>query len=68
MLAELKQIAVKSSAGTQELESPAARFFFAVHHHGGMAVFWRKWDQAVNRQLRDLPTCFVGKEILWGTL
>jgi hypothetical protein len=27
MLAELKQIAVKSSAGTQELESPAARVF-----------------------------------------
>jgi len=38
MLAELKQIAVKSSAGTQELESPAARVVFAVHHHGGMAA------------------------------
>jgi hypothetical protein len=38
MLAELEQIAVKSSAGTQELESPAARVFFAVHHHGGMVA------------------------------
>jgi hypothetical protein len=38
MLAELEQIAVKSSAGTQELESPAARVFFVVHHHGGMAA------------------------------
>jgi hypothetical protein len=38
MPAEPKQIAIKSSAGTQVLESLAARVFFAVHHHRGMAA------------------------------